>query len=208
MILCGTEPNTQAKNGNAGDLASSDPLSNVFCPPPTSFDYFTARYYNHYLFEDCKKVPGNSVRLLQHSNGLCILCVDPSHAALQALRTAAPTLSLLSVVFGSGRGNSNIAAGSIGVVGKKKKNAIVCQVETKLCTLMLSDGSSYSIPACLNGFVIELNENLMANPWLVATAPTTEGFLAVINPSAKNDFTGMKKIWTATGGDLCVEEQD
>ncbi|CCW60720.1 unnamed protein product [Phytomonas sp. EM1] len=210
IVLEDVNHSTETENENTGDLSSSGLFKSVLCPTPTTFEYFTERYYHQYLFEDCKKIVGNNIRLMLHSNGLCVLCVDPSHVALQAIRSAPPEqkLSVRSVVYGSGRGNSNIATGSIGVVGKKKKNAAVCQVETKMCTLTLSDGTSYPIPACVNGFVLELNENLMKEPWMIASAPTVEGFIAVINPSAKNDFTGIKKLWTATGGDHCIEEGD
>lgn len=175
--------------------------------PPTTFDYFTERYYHQYRIDDCKKTPGNHVRLLQHSNGLCVVCVDPDHAALEALKRD-PQLRIASIVFGSGRGNNQLSPENLNVVGKKKKNALICQVDTKLCTLTLSDGSAFALPACLNGFLLELNASLTASPWLVAAAPTAEGYLAIVNPSPKNDFSAMRKVWTATGGDAQGDDDE
>lgn len=188
-------------------LEANAPRDYRWCPAPTTFEYYTERYYCQYLVPDCKGTPGNHVRVLQHSNGLCVVCVDPSHTALAALRQN-QDLRIASVEFGSGRENSGLSPDRLHIVGKRKKNAFVAQVETKLCTLTLSDGTAFVIPACVNGFLLELNAALLTSPWLVAAAPTTEGYLAVVNPTVKNDFGAMEKLWTATGGDAPGEDED
>ncbi|KPA82406.1 hypothetical protein ABB37_03482 [Leptomonas pyrrhocoris] len=179
--------------------------SYVRAPPPQSFDYFTERYYHQYCIRDTKKTPGNNCRILQHSNGMCVLCVDSSHVLVQKC-AADPATTVTKVEFFKGR--TAITPESIQVVGKKKKNALVCQNDTKLCGIALSDGTEYTIPACVNGFVLELNATVMEQPWVVAAAPTTEGYLAVINPTSKADFSGYDKVWTATGGDAAGEEDE
>lgn len=179
--------------------------SYVRCPLPSSFDYFTERYYHQFCIRDTKKTPGNNCRILQHSNGICVLCIDSSHVLVQRC-TEDPTVTVVKVEFFKGR--TPITPESIQVVGKKKKNALVCQNDTKLCGILLSDGTEYTIPACVNGFVLELNSTLVAQPWMVAAAPTTEGFLALINPTSKADFSGYDKVWTATGGDAAGEDDD
>lgn len=175
-------------------------------PNPTSFMYFTERYFHQFLIEQAKSTPGNNCRILQHSNGLFILCIDPSHAAIAAVKGGEVTVT--SVTFGSGRSNSSVTPDSIKVVGKRKRNALICQADTKICSITLSNGTVYTIPACINGFVLELNGALMDNPWLVVEAPTAEGFLAVINPSTKNDLSHLQRLWTATGGEAGGEDDD
>lgn len=172
---------------------------------PTSFEYFTQRYYHHYQVENCKGIVGNHCRLLQHSNGLCILCVDPTHQLMTACSKGS-SIVVQKVEFCKGK--TPLTPESIQVVGKRKKNALVCQTDTKLCTITLSDGTEYPIPACLNGFVLELNAKLMTQPNMVSAAPMVEGFLAIINPSAKADLSIYPKIWAATGGDAAAEEED
>lgn len=177
-------------------------------PLPTTFDYFTHRYYHQYLCTSVKGVEGNHCRLLQHSNGLCIVTLDPTHVAVQRTADKANDVRVSSVVFGSRRKRIDVTPDSIKVVGKKKKNAMMCQEDTQLCTVMLSDGSEYAIPACVSGFVLELNAALVEQPWLLTAAPGTEGFIAVINPSAKADLSRLYKVWTATGGDARAEGED
>lgn len=197
-----TESNATAA---AEAAAAAVNWSYVRAPLPTSFDYFTKRYYHQYCIRDTKKTPGNNCRILQHSNGLCVLCLDGSHALVQKCALDLG-VTVAKVEFFKGR--NTITPESIQVVGKKKKNALVCQNDTKLCGIVLSDGTEYTIPACVNGFVLELNVTVMEQPWIVAAAPMTEGYLAVINPTSKADFSGYDKVWAATGGDAAGEEDD
>lgn len=197
------EGDNESKSGGGSSYA----LAYARFPAPTTFDFFTERYYHQYLFEDCKKVPGNNVRVLQHSNGICVVCLDPSHIAIAAVK-ANPELRIASVVFGSGRNSHDIATGNVKVTGRKKKNAMLCQADMRICTVTLSDGTVYTIPTCLNGHLLELNPEVASHPWLAASAPMAEGFLAIISPSLRNDFSAMKKVWTATGGDAAGEDGD
>lgn len=190
---------------DASIVSAEADWSYVRAPLPTSFDYFTERYYHQYCIRDTKKTPGNNCRILQHSNGMCVLCVDSSHALVQRCAADA-SLTVSKVEFFKGR--TPITPESIQVVGKKKKNALVCQNDTKLCGISLSDGTEFTIPACVNGFVLELNALVVEQPWMVAAAPTAEGYLALINPTSKADFSGYDKVWTATGGDAAGEDDE
>ncbi|KAK7196269.1 hypothetical protein NESM_000562700 [Novymonas esmeraldas] len=191
-----------------GDTSPASALdwSYVRLPASTTFDYFTERYYHQFSIRDCKKVKGNDCRILQHSNGLCVLCIDPAHELVQRCNSADAAVTVAKVEFFKGR--TAITPDSIQVVGKKKKNALVCQNDTKLCSIVLSDGTEYTIPACVNGFVLELNATVLEHPWMVAAAPITEGYLAVINPTSKADFSLYDKVWTATGGDAAADDDD
>eukprot|EP00796_Vickermania_ingenoplastis_P007345 gene7345-5179_t len=166
-------------------------------PFPSTFDYATARYYTHYIFRDCKKVAGNNIRILQHSNGLAVVTLDPSHAAVTA-----GLEGIDRIEFGSSRnkaGGSNPSA--INVVGKRKKNAMICHADMRLCTIFLKDGQVFPIPACVNGFILEFNNLILQQPQLAVHAPSCEGFIAIVDVNTKNNFSEMEKVWTATGGE-------
>lgn len=172
------------------------------CPYPTTFDYATERYFTQYIFRDCKKVVGNNCRILQHSNSLVVVTLDPTHAAVQA----GPE-QLDRIEFGSSRSSHNKNPSVINVVGKRKKNALICHADMRLCTVFLKDGRSFPIPACVNGFVLEFNSALQSKPELLVLAPMSEGFLAVVDVNTKNDYSAMEKVWTATGGEVLGDEE-
>ncbi|RNF21968.1 hypothetical protein TcG_02683 [Trypanosoma cruzi] len=183
---------------------------------PQTFDYFTERYYHQYVVRNCKGVEDNNCRLLVHSNGLCVLCVDGSHAAIQSHRKGLCTDEELdashprieSVTFGSGRGNAKLAPQNVCLLGNRKKNATKCQEDTNICVITMTDGTLYKIPACVAGFVLELNPAVQERPELLATAPHVEGFIAVISPNYnKLDLGKYQKVWEATGGDI-VDDND
>ncbi|AAZ10743.1 Pestivirus Npro endopeptidase C53, putative [Trypanosoma equiperdum] len=180
-------------------------------PKPSTFDYFTERYYHQYVVKNCKGVEGNNCRLLVHSNGICVLCLDETHRVVRAAKSSAGAVetNVASVVFGSGRGNSQLSSGSIHVVGKRKKQAAVCQVDTKICIITMSDGTVYHIPACVDGFVLELNSALQQHPNLLLDAPTAEGYIALISPNySKVKFSEFTKLSAPTGGDVVEEEEE
>ncbi|CAM38625.1 conserved hypothetical protein [Leishmania braziliensis MHOM/BR/75/M2904] len=206
--LCTSPPTDSAAVAEGSAIAAAGALdwSYVPLPPPTTFDYFTKRYFHQFSIRDCKKVKGNDCRILQHSNGLCVLCLDPNHELVRRCAAADAGVTVAKVEFFKGR--TAIMPESIQVVGKKKKNALVFQNDTKVCSIVLSDMIEYTIPACVNGYVLELNAALLEHPWMVAVAPTAEGYLAVINPTSKADFSSYEKVWTATGGDAAGEDDD
>lgn len=175
-------------------------------PQPTTFDNYVDRYYNQYLAENCKNVSGNNCRILQHSNGMCILCVDPSHTALRKVADSAGSVVVASVTFGSSKGE--FAPDSVKVVGKKKKNGRMCQQDMRLLTIKLSDDSEYPIPACLHGFILEMNTALLDSPWLLSAAPLAEGFVAIINVHGKMKLSVYKLLRVATAGDAHEDEND
>ncbi|KAH9577419.1 hypothetical protein LSM04_005093 [Trypanosoma melophagium] len=184
---------------------------------PSTFDYYTERYFHQYLVKNCKGVENNNCRLLVHSNGLCILSIDESHAAVRSCQknvmieenASGVNLHITSVTFGSGRGNSRMTPEGIRVVGKRKKNAIICQEDTKICVLTMSDGTVYNVPACIDGFVLELNAAIQERPALLVEAPTTEGYIAIISPNQhKVNFSKFIKVSTATGGDIMDEDEE
>ncbi|KAG8349016.1 hypothetical protein ERJ75_000706300 [Trypanosoma vivax] len=185
-------------------------LTCVAAPKPSTFDYFTERYYHQYLVKDCKGLDGNNCRLMVHSNGICVLCLDDSHAAVQAFRcsTGDGSVTVSSIVLGSGRGNSQIGSGKLHVVGKRKRNAAVCQVDTKMCTITLSNGGVYCVPACVHGYVLELNTALLERPALAVEAPSGEGYIAIISLSHnKINLSEYTKLSSPSGGDVVEDDE-
>lgn len=193
----------------------STTLTYTAAAKPSTFDYFTERHYHQYVVRNCKNVEDNNCRLLVHGNGLCVLCLDESHAAVRSHRTSAtahddtggPTVRVASVAFGSERGSSKMAPENIRVVGKRKRNAKVCQEDTTVCVITMTDGTLYKIPACVNGFILELNPLVPERPEILVEAPTVEGFLAIISPRHKTTFDKYTKVSVATVGDV-VEGSD
>ena len=47
--------------------------------PSKFFVPYTGRYYLHFIARNLKGAAGHNMRLLLHSNGLSVLCLDPSH---------------------------------------------------------------------------------------------------------------------------------
>lgn len=197
-----------------GELCTSSLLEVIRAPFPTSFDCVSKRYFTHYIVRDCKKVKNNNCRLLQHSNSLIVLTLDPSHAAV----VAGPE-ELDHIEFGSSRRPKENSSGNqqsfqsrsfspIQVVGKRKKNAVVCHQEMRLCTIYMKNGDFFHIPACVNGFVLEYNELLIEHPEALLQCPLSEGFLAIISVNTSNNFAEMEKIWTATGGEALMDGEE
>ena len=183
-------------------------------PHPKSFTFFTERYFSQYLIRNCKGIEGNNVRLLLHSNGLCIVCVDPSSILLQ-MQIVAMTHSL-----------KHDRSEPIKVQGKRKKNALLCQVDMALCFVdvvpkdlpldtvvpkkapSLTEAGQLRVPACVDGLLLEINPFLIHRPQLLQEAPLTEGFIAVVNPNGKMKFDKYEKLSTATSGEVFAQDDE
>lgn len=201
-------PTTTTADGAATSDAAALVVAAPPCPYPMgehvripkSFTYYTDRYYTQYVLKDCKGVKGNNIRLLLHSNMLCILCLDPSHE----LVVNRHTMKISSLGHSSQKhlSKNGQQERQVKVQGKKKKNAVVCQKEMNLCFIETECGREYKVPAGIDGSLLEINANLAKYPSLIQRFPTTEGFIAIINPHAKARFDHMERVWTATSGEL------
>ena len=70
--------------GDAED-ASSAPLSRVAIEHPSRhFVPYTGRYCIHFVLRGAKGVAGHNLRLLLHSNGLCVVTLDPTHILVES----------------------------------------------------------------------------------------------------------------------------
>lgn len=184
-------------------------------PHPKAFTYFTERYFSQYIIRNCKGIEGNNVRLLLHSNGLCIVCVDPSSMLMQ--------MKIVSMTHSLKHDRSE----PIKVQGKRKKNALLCQLDMALCFIDVipkdatadavvvpkkppsaTEAGQLRVPACVDGLLLEINPFLVHRPELLQEAPLTEGFIAVVNPNGKMKFDKYEKLWTATSGEVFAQEDE
>lgn len=109
---------------------------------PLGFAFFTKRYFSQYMVRDAKGQVGNNIRFLLHSNGLCVVCLDPSHIVIQTelrLRKEAGKqgLCLAGINFESYRSGQarDRRDQSDRITGKQKKGALYLQDVATLCTL-------------------------------------------------------------------------
>lgn len=161
----------------------------VTCRPPRLFTFFSQRYFTHYLVANAKGVPGNNVRLLLHSNGVVLICMDPSHVVVTE------NLNVLKVHHSVTRNGKvrDRQQGAANVQGKRKKNAMWCQAEMVL-VVVETEHFEFRLPSCIAGCVIEMNPFLQRDPTLIARAPLTEGFIAIINPKGTPDYSKYELI--------------
>lgn len=164
------------------------------CVMPSGFNFYLTRYYSHYLVPNAKGFAGNHLRILQHSNHLIVLCVDPTHAALSERHTIT---RVHHDVRRGGKLRDRLDAPTK-LVGKRKRNAMYCQEETVLAIIETADGTEFRIPATINGIVLEINPNISRDPTLIKRCPVSEGFVAVINPRSGTKFDGYTLISTMT----------
>ena len=169
---------------------------------PKTFTYFTERYFSQFLVKNCKNVAGNNVRLLLHSNNLCLLCLDPSHELITKQMT------ITSLSHAPKRSSSKVDREHIKVQGKRKKNGVICQKDTCLCHIETTQGIEFRIPACIDGHVLEINPLLVRRPSLLLEAPMTEGFIAIINPRAETSFDGFEKLSVCTSFETTIDANE
>jgi hypothetical protein len=195
----------------------------VLSAPPKSFTFFTERYFSQYIIRDCKGIEGNNVRLLVHSNGLCLVCLDPSHFLVKDRSNM--------MISGLSHSLKKDRSEPIRPQGKRKKNAVLCQRDMVICfidvvteaavaepqSLAPTDSSGaiappaaattrqIRVPSCVDGLVLEINPYLVKQPSLLQCCPLTEGYIAVVNPHAKMRFDTLEKISTATSGEVALD---
>ena len=123
------------------------------------------RYYNTYT-------TSNHQALHVHSNGICLLGLARTHAALQ------PGVRVTRVAFRDHDGKNLLATD---VRGKRKNGAIFFNPRDMVCELGTSDGATHTLYACVRARVIEINRRLVDDPSLLADAHLG-GYVAVLMP--------------------------
>ena len=154
-----------AADGEPANHADGDNMAALSAGGWARWPTVLERYYTTYT-------TSNHQLIHQHSNGLILLGVSPSHPQLQ------PPRRVVEVAYRSGDGKS---LANLAVSGKKKSGASFFTARDMVCAVTVDDGSSFTVYACVRGSVIEVNERLRAEPQLLGTAA---GFIAVLAPKA------------------------
>lgn len=135
-------------DGGSGGAGAAKPL-------PVRFGTLVERYYEQLFAVDVGGKPSHDQYVYRHANELLVVGVAPSHPLL------APGRVVASVTFSD-------ALLGIEVSGKKKHGAPFVEEAAKLCSVVCTDGAVYDLVAAARGFVIEINERLLADPSLLA----------------------------------------
>lgn len=134
---------------------------------PSVVDRFFTRYY--YLRPgSC----GEDYVVLFHSNRVCLICLAPSHIARSK--------GITSISFDVG----NVDRSLNQVKGKGKKGGMVLQEDSTLAVVTCEDGSTYKIPSCVRGKLIEVNERVVKDPQLLNIEG--DGYIAIVLPKPEN----------------------
>jgi len=141
------------------------------------------RYYHQYFITDVTGRKGEDQYLNQHTNGLCIVGIAPTHPIVtKELQIKEIHFSY----FGDPLKNK--------VIGKYKKGGTFLSRDLPFCDVTLEDDSVYKLYSCVSGSLLELNESIKKDPQLLVTKASTEGFLAIITP--KEDVTQISDLKT------------
>ncbi|XP_077966804.1 protein Abitram-like [Styela clava] len=145
-------------------------------PFPSVVDRYFTRLYKVNLpsgtlnYEDFKTTR-NDVRILWHSNKICLVTLAPSHPAFSPDKTISEVS--FKVTLKCDRSNNKVS-------GKRKRGAQWLNPESPLCIVTLSDGEKYTVHSGIRGNLIEVNENLLKYPELLKEKPETNGYIAVV----------------------------
>lgn len=155
--------------------------------PPSALEYksFTDRYYSKRYVTNVNGIEKNDIMIMFHSNRIALLCLAPSHYFFD-------NKNEFSVNFNVGGVNrlANIVKGKGKKGGQKLFNkSVVCKIEYK-------DGTSFDVPSCMKGALLEVNEELVNNPQLLREFPDADGYIAVILSSIENSDSQKNEMLT------------
>ncbi|EGC36614.1 hypothetical protein DICPUDRAFT_150882 [Dictyostelium purpureum] len=144
------------------------------------------RYYTQYYMLG-EEQPSSKVEetedhyVNQHTNGLAIIGVAPSHPVLKK--------EISKIEFQENSMNSEVS-------GIKKRGGFKLQKETIICKIYCSDNTQYNIRSCIKGKLLEINKNLTENDEkhnnvnfsLLKDNSSTSGFIAIVEPLIQAKF--------------------
>ncbi|XP_055615464.1 protein Abitram [Toxorhynchites rutilus septentrionalis] len=151
---------------------------------PSIVDRFFTRYY--YVYPGKEDEPH---LVLFHSNRICLIGLKPGHVAFK--------LGIESVSFEVGR----IDRSQNHVSGKKKSGGMIVQADSTLALITCKDGSVYKVRGCVQGKLVEVNQNVTRDLELLGTEG--EGYIAVVMPKPEQCETIKGKLRTHLESDTC-----
>lgn len=111
------------------------------------------------------------IRILFHSNKLCVITLSPAH----------PVLSNKSQVIDVNFQVTDKCNRFLNTVsGKRKRGAQWLNPESAICIVTTSDDQVYVIRSSIRGSLIEVNDKLHHSPYLLTKMPETEGYIAIV----------------------------
>lgn len=119
----------------------------------------------------------------RHHNGLCVLCLSPKHPLLTGGSRKVASVEFMGVLRA--------------VRGKRKRGGTCVEADSRLCRVTDDDGQTYDVRCSVRGVLVERNEALILQPQLIATAPLTDGYLAVILPHSSERATAVQNLTSA-----------
>ena len=146
----------------------------VVRPCPIERGFPTRRYY---VQGECPGSGGDLYVRLHYNEVVCV-GLAPSHAALRAGAGGLPARRVTRVVFREG-----IKAPTSKT---DRKQGTFLTPDSHLCFVTLDDGTSLPVCAGVKALVLETNVALEQDPDLLTRAPSTEGWLALLQPRGKN----------------------
>lgn len=164
--------------------------------PPTTIERYFTLHYGLSLASRAKpalekaklkaKPPaprlGEDTCIARHHNGICVVCISPRHPIItqnKKLATIDYRVPLREVK------------------GKRKKGGILVEPVTRLCSLKCESGEEYTVKCAVKGTLIEYNDAFKSDPALAASKPLTDGYLAIVLPSAFHIKTSVDLLTSA-----------
>mmetsp|Transcript_22036 Transcript_22036/g.36760 ORF Transcript_22036/g.36760 Transcript_22036/m.36760 type:complete len:174 (-) Transcript_22036:99-620(-) len=135
---------------------------------------------------------GHDQVVYRHPNGLCVVCLAPTHPLLRGENIETDE-SAVKVDYDVGKGSRLDTQPS----GKRKRGAMEVHTNTELCQIT-SAGVPYSVRACIKGKLLEVNEQLVKQPHLLWKDPRTAGYVAIIMPKNSETSSHLKETLKST----------
>nr|CAB3219661.1 protein Simiate-like [Phallusia mammillata] len=130
----------------------------------------------------------NDVRILRHSNRICIVTMAPTHPALR------PGTTITSVSF---KVTDKLDRSNNVVSGKRKRGAQWLNPSSPLCIVTCDDGAQHTVFCGIRAKLVEMNERLLSKPKLLQSKTETEGYVAIVMPKLEEANHTMDGLLTA-----------
>ena len=150
------------------------PAASLPSRPQTTLE----RVFSAHFLLDVGGQPRNDQAFYVHPNGLAVLCLAPSHWAVQQLATPSSELAGVSVAFGDGLLSAEVS-------GKRKRGAATLRPDTVVATLTVPGRPPCALLACVRAKLLEVNSRLLEPATAAASLGHLHddaGFLAVVMP--------------------------
>eukprot|EP00471_Norrisiella_sphaerica_P002974 CAMPEP_0184483746 /NCGR_PEP_ID=MMETSP0113_2-20130426/5423_1 /TAXON_ID=91329 /ORGANISM="Norrisiella sphaerica, Strain BC52" /LENGTH=184 /DNA_ID=CAMNT_0026864333 /DNA_START=114 /DNA_END=668 /DNA_ORIENTATION=+ len=164
-------------------MAGSDPLFPFDQKSVEDFEDVVTRYYEKYycIGKGLSGMKGTSVEgfdqyVQKHSNGLVVIGLAPSHPIFREKKRIE-------------RFQCEDRVATNKVHGKRKRGGQSCQPNTCIGIIHCTDRTTYPVRACVNGKLVELNDQILSSPNLLIEDARCNGFVCIIIQSKRQKAT-------------------